>query len=129
MTKIKYKVIVKTSVRDCPKDHEMSAAILLANYFRADVIFLRPGHQKTPDLQIGSSMWEIKSPSGDGKKTMENNLRTARKQSKNIVVDLNRCKMNYYKAHARINFYLKTEAHGIKHLKLITKSKKIVDII
>ncbi|MDR2524381.1 MAG: hypothetical protein LBC95_02460 [Candidatus Nomurabacteria bacterium] len=125
---MKYQIIIKTSVRDRPRDHEMSAAILLAGHFRSDVVFLRSGSQKTPDLQVGDEKWEIKSPLGNGKKTMENNLRAARKQSKNIVIDLSRCKMNYYKAVSRINFYLKTEAHHIKHLKIITKSRKVIDI-
>ncbi len=62
----------------------MLVAILLAEHFKHDVIFLRPGTLRTPDLNIGGVLWEIKSPLGSGKKTMENNLRSARKQSVNI---------------------------------------------
>ncbi len=126
---MKYKVIVETTQKDHPKDHEMSVALLLAEHFKMDVIFLRPGHQKTPDLDIGGVRWEIKSPLGNGKKTMENNLRSARKQSSNIVIDLNRTPMNYYKAVARINAYLKTQNHSITHLKIVTKSLKVIDIL
>ncbi len=126
---MKYKVIVDTDRKDYPKDHEVLAAILLADHFRVDVTFLRPGRQRTPDLDIGGVLWEIKSPMGNGRKTMENNLRSARKQSSNIVIDLRRTSMNYHNALARINFYLATENHRIKQLRIITKSQKIIDIL
>ena len=84
---------------------------------------------RTPDLNINGELWEIKSPLGDGKKTMENNLRSARKQSVNIVIDLYRSDMNYYKAMSRIKSYLGTNNHSIKKLKVITKSKKIIDVL
>jgi len=51
---MKYKVIVKTNIIDHPKDHEMRAALILANkYFKSDVVFLRRESYKTPDLDIG----------------------------------------------------------------------------
>lgn len=107
----------------------MLVAILLADYFKTDVMFLRPGCHKTPDLDIGGVLWEVKSPMGNGKKTMENNLRSARKQSLNIVIDLRRTDMNYHNARARINFYLTTENHHIRQLKVVTKSQKVIDIL
>jgi hypothetical protein len=78
----KYEVIVKTDVNNRPKDHEMSAALILANYyFKTDVVFLRPLANHTPDLDVNGIKWEIKSPMGNGKKTIDNNFRMARKQS------------------------------------------------
>lgn len=47
-----YKVIVETSEKDRPYDFEMSAAILVAEYFETDVVFLRPTPLKSPDLKI-----------------------------------------------------------------------------
>lgn len=126
---MKHKVIVETSQNDRPRDHEMSVAIILADYFNADVTFLRPGRQKTPDLSISGVHWEIKSPLGNGKKTIENNLRSARKQSVNIIIDLSRTDMHYHKAFARIRAYLNLQNHQIKHLKLVTKTHKVIDIL
>lgn len=125
----KYEVIIKTSLEDAPKEHELSAAIILANDFKSDVIFLRPERKKTPDIDVGGTKWEIKSPKGGSKKTMENNLRLARKQSRYIVIDLRRSKLHQARATARIKFYLATEAHNIKKLKVITKHQKIIDIL
>jgi hypothetical protein len=126
---MQYKVEVFTDPKNRPRDHEMYAALILAAHFKTDVVFLRPENQKTPDLDINDVHWEIKSPTGDGKKTMENNLRSARKQSQNIVISLSRSKMHHRQAISRINFYLRTESHRIKSLKVITKSGKVIDII
>ena len=125
----KYKVVVKTSLEDLPKDHEMSAALILAYYFKSDVVFLRPERKKTPDIDVNGTKWEIKSPRGDGRKTIDNNLRAARKQSRNIVIDLRRAKLHQKKAEARIRHYLASGPHKIKQLKIITKTRKIIDIL
>ncbi|HVV25842.1 MAG TPA: hypothetical protein VHC21_02320 [Candidatus Saccharimonadales bacterium] len=126
---MKYKVIVKTDLQDQPKDHELSAALILAYHFKTDVIFLRPEAKKTPDIDVGGTKWEIKSPRGNGKKTIDNNLRTARKQSRNVVLDLRRTKLHRSKSAARINYYLSAGPHRIKRLKIITKTQKIIDIL
>jgi hypothetical protein len=125
----KYQVIVQTDLVDIPKEHELSAALILAYHFKTDVVFLRPETKKTPDIELNGTKWEIKSPRGNSKKSVENNLRTARKQSENIVLDLARSKMHYTRVIARSKFYIRTEAHNVKHLKIITKTQKIIDIL
>lgn len=128
MPKGKYKVIVKTSAEDAPEKHEMSAAIILAYHFNSDIIFLRPQHARTPDIDVNGTKWEIKSPLGNGKRTIDNNFSEARGQSKNIVIDLRRIKMHQAKANARIHHYLSTP-HHFKQVLVITKSKKVVVIL
>jgi Contact-dependent growth inhibition CdiA C-terminal domain len=125
----KYQVIVQTDLADAPKEHELSAALILADHFKADVIFLRPERKKTPDIDVNGTKWEIKSPTGNGKKTIDNNLRAAHKQSRHVVLDLRRAKLHQSKAIARINYYLSAGPHKIKHLKIITKTHKIIDIL
>lgn len=127
---MKYKVIVKTELVDRPKDHEMRAALILANdYFKADVIFLRRESYKTPDLEVNSATWEIKSPLGNGKKTIENNMRTAREQSKNLVIDFSRMKLHQLKAMSNIRSYLKNDPKQFKKVIVIAKDRKILEII
>jgi len=79
-------------------------------------------------VDISGVKWEIKSPMGNGKRTIDNNFNEARKQSKNIVIDLRRIKMHQSKANARINFYL-SMPHHFKRVLVITKSKKIIEIL
>lgn len=126
---MKYQIIIKTGPQDQPRDHELSAALILAYHFKTDVIFLRPERKKTPDIDINGTKWEIKSPKGSGKKTIDNNLRAARKQSHNVVLDLQRAKLHQNKAIARVNYYLSAGPHKIKRLKVITKTQKIIDIL
>ena len=128
MPKRKYEVIVKTSAEDAPEKHEMSAAIILAYHFKSDVIFLHRQHARTPDIDVNGTKWEIKSPLGNGKRTIDNNFSEARGQSKNIVIDLRRIKMHQAKANARIRHYLSTP-HRFKQVLVITKSKNVVVIL
>jgi hypothetical protein len=129
MKKQRYEVIVKTELADTPKEHELSAAIILAYHFKTNVTFLRPEARKTPDIDVSGTMWEIKSPMGNGKKTIDNNLRAGRKQSHFIVLDLRRAKLHQSKALAHIRHYLTSGPHTIRGLKVITKTGEIIDIL
>lgn len=126
--KPKYRVIVKTLPQDAPKDFEMSAASIVANYFKTDIIFLRPGHMKTPDLLVKNEIWELKSPKGNSKNTMRNNIKSARKQSTSIVIDLRRCKMNKEKAISRIRDAYKKRKRKEGRYYIINKNGTILDI-
>ena len=65
-----------------------------AKYFAAlgkDINFIQPSsipNQHRPDIRMDGVEWEIKSPQGDSKRTIENNMRKAIKQSHNIIFDL-----------------------------------------
>ena len=125
---MKYQVIIQTDFRNRPKEHELSAAVLIADYFEADVFFLRPSCQKTPDLCIRDVKWELKSPLGDGKNTIKNNLHTARKQSINVIIDLRRMKMHQTKAISNIKHYFKDHRSKIRHLIIITKTEEVLEL-
>lgn len=123
-----YQVLVKTLPQDAPLEFETSAALLVASYFKTDVVFLRPTSLKTPDLKVRDEIWELKSPRGNSKNTIHNVFITSRKQSNNIVIDLRRCKMNEQKAFSRIrDAYNKRRQRQCK-LKIITKRGRVVDI-
>lgn len=123
-----YRVIVRTSPKDAPYDFEISAALIMANYFKIDVVFLRPISLRSPDLKVKNEIWELKSPRGDSKNTIHNVFITSRKQSYNVVIDLRRCKMDERKAFSRIrDAYNKRRRRKCK-LKIITKRGEVVDI-
>ena len=125
---MKYKIIIKTDIIDRPKDHEIKVALIVANkYFKSDVTFLRQATYSTPDIEVCGKKWEIKSPCGNGKKTIENNLRSARKQSKYIIIDFSRMKLHQTKALSNIRFYLKNDSSRFRQVIVITKDKKIFD--
>lgn len=124
-----YQVIVQTSYKDRPYDFELSAAIIVAEYFKTDIIFMRPTHLKSPDLKIRNEIWELKSPTGNSKNTIHNNIKTARKQSTNIIIDLRNCKLNERKALSRIRDAFKKRKRKTGKYLIINKRGKIIDIL
>ena len=128
MKRPKYNVVVKTLPQDSPYDFEMSAALLVAEYFKTDVVFLRPHSLSSPDLRIKGAIWELKSPTGGSKNTIYNNIKTARKQSTNIVIDLRRCKLHERKAFANIRYAYKKRKRKAGTYLIIKKNGKALDV-
>lgn len=125
-----YAVHYEETGTSSPRPHEKKIAKAIANYFQSDVIFMRRTLSKTPDLYILKTniRWELKSPEGGGKRTIQNNLREASWQSENILLDLSRAKLTDEKGISRTKEFLKKERPKIKRLKIITKKLKIMDI-
>lgn len=111
-----------------PEEYEITATKILAEYFEADIKMVkRRENAKTADLKIKNTFWELKSPTGDGKHTMQNNLRKADNQSQKIVIDLRRCKMNERRAISRLKYEL-ARAHRVEKLLVISKAGKVLEI-
>lgn len=125
-----YRVITKFNGKDVPRPHEKIIAKHLTNYFESDIEFIRRRESKTPDLLIikNNIRWELKSPIGGGKHTIQNNLRNIDYQSENVILDLTRSKLTDRQGVSRTKEFLKNESNRIKRLKIILKSKQIIDI-
>ena len=121
------KIIFEGQSRKQLRFHEVNAILLLLDYFDADITCISPGLGKTPGLRIKNIEWELKSPQGDGVKTIENILKKAAKQSDSIILDFSRIKMNGGQALSRTKFYLRNNKHNIKRVIVITKNHKVVD--
>lgn len=123
----KYIVILPTNLRPSPDKYELTAAQLLADYFKTDVEFIPRSNHKTPDFLIAGIRWELKSPTGTGKRNIERQLQTGIKQSKNIIFDARRSKMHIIKIKNSLNyqFYL---AKSIKRIILIDKARKVTEL-
>lgn len=126
--KNKYRVIVNTLPQDAPYDFEISAALIIAEHFKTDIVFLRPGHLKSPDLLIKNELWELKSPKGNSKNTIHNTIKGARKQSLNIIIDLRRCKLNRNKALSNIRDSYKKRRRKNGKYYVIDKNGKLLDV-
>lgn len=126
-----YQIIQDLSEPDPPKEHEKHAAKILAEHFKSDIVFIRKGPSSSPDIKVvkTNQTWELKSPLGNGKRTIANNLRNASSQSDFIVLDLSRCKMNNQNALAKIRGFLASGDAHIRKLLVIEKSGKVVDFL
>lgn len=121
-----YQIHTPSNVNSDPYSHEMFAARAVANYFHNDVTLIkRSDVAKSADLLVKNVIWEIKSPIGDSKRTMQNNLRTADDQSPNVIINLVRCKMRPDSAINRIRYEL-GKANKIKQLLVVHKNGKVI---
>lgn len=124
-----YSVIIPRNVFPKPSAREISAAYILADYFKTDVKFVPRSNHKTPDFLINRLHWELKSPTGNGKYNIQHLLHSAIQQSKNIIVDARFSKMHITRIKNELKFHSTVTTKGIKQLLLITKDRKIIEII
>ena len=123
---MKYKIIVSTNISPHPGSYELTAAIILASYFKSDAHFIERTTSKTADVMIKNIAWEIKSPMGKGKRNIQHQFSRAMKQSCNIVFDARRSKIHMIKITRELEKQFKM-TKSIKRLVLITKTSKVVE--
>ena len=109
-----------------PERFEISAAAILAEHFKCDIEFIRRSNTKTADVIINNIAWEIKSPTGSGKRNIQHQFHRALKQSSNIVFDARRSKIHITKIIRELRRQYDM-AKAVKRLVLITKTKKVID--
>ncbi len=83
-----------------PEPHEYETVEVFTSLGH-DVEFLRPHDSKglhTPDIAMDGILWEIKSPTGKSKYTIQNQFKRAAKQSKSVIIDTRRLKMSQREA-------------------------------
>ena len=114
-----------------PQQHEIDVAYILASHYRTTVEFLIPVDdfkRKSADIKMLGIQWEIKSPVGGSKSTVQNQFRRASKQSKNIVLDIRRIKLKHEIAQKRVRFELQKHPH-INKVILVENIKNFVNVI
>lgn len=107
--------------------HEFVVATILS-WTGDDVEFLPVRHSRTADIIYQGLEWEIKSPIGQSSRTIENNLRNAIKQSRNVIIDLRRTKRSDKQAIKEIENQIKLN-RGANHIKVITKNKEVITLL
>lgn len=97
MSRQKADVIIPDGMKPIPADHELAVALILARHHNCLVEFLQPvaGYRtKTPDIVMNGIMWEIKSPTGNSKKSTVEYQFKGLKQSRNLVLDGRRTRLD-----------------------------------
>ena len=98
----------------------------VAKYFAElgkDIMFISPSAipgQHRPDILMDGVEWEIKCPEGSSKRTIENAIRTAVRQSKSIIIDLLRIQLSDSSSVSN----LEKEFNGRKYIKRIYVIRK-----
>ena len=120
-------IYIPADLSPWPESHEITASKLLVKYFEMDVHFVSRTTHKTADFKIGNAYWELKSPTGNGKRTIQHALQSALKQSPNIIIDARRSKMHVSRFKREL-VYQKTLTKKIKRLLFIDKYGKILEL-
>jgi hypothetical protein len=113
-----------------PEPHEIQTALFLRKQGR-DVRFLAPknrDHIKTPDISMDGLEWEIKAPISGGARVVEHALRSATKQSPNVIIDLRRCKLTDERALRQIKHESMKRKTTLSKLLVITKAQRTIDL-
>ena len=124
------RVIIPLGSPNRPEPHELDVAYVLAQHFKTVVEFIVPLEdykRKSADILMNGVEWEIKSPRGNGKSTISNQLKNASKQSGSIVLDSRLTKMKYDEIEKRVRFSIQGKS-AIKRVILINKLGKVVEI-
>lgn len=127
VSKSSYSIIVPKELYPKPSNREMTAAYILIDFFNADIKFVIRSDNKTPDFLIKNKYWELKSPTGNGKYNLQHALRSAAKQSENIIIDARFSKIHINKIKNELSYQFK-HSKNIKRLLLIDKQKDVVEI-
>ena len=123
-------VIIPVGHPNPPEPHEVDAAMVLARHFQTTVEFLVPVDdykRKSADIVMLGIQWEIKCPKGNSKSTIGAQFRRASRQSKNIVLDTRRTKLEYERIERQVVIEAK-QRPSINRVVLIDKSENVIEI-
>ena len=124
------KVIIPVDLKKPPEKHEIDAANILARHYKCDVEFIvtiDDYKRKNADVLMHGVIWEIKTPKGSSKHTIQKQFRRASKQAKNIVLDTRATKLKYDRIEKQVRFEI-SRRPAIKKVILIDKFEKVVEI-
>ncbi|MDR1361041.1 MAG: hypothetical protein LBJ18_01890 [Rickettsiales bacterium] len=113
-----------------PEKYEMETANFFAGLGK-DVEFVEPSSikgLKSPDIQMDGVIWEIKSPCGKSKQTIEKLYKKASAQSENIIFDLRHTRIDEYIVILKIKREFSMRKNKVRRLIIITKSLNVLDL-
>ena len=113
-----------------PEPHEVEVAWILARHFNTVVEFLRPieGYKvKTADLVMNGLIWEVKSPTGQGRTTVSNQFKRASKQSNHMVFDSRRMQLSEDDILNQVRREIRTRK-AIKVVLFINKGGEVMEV-
>ena len=108
--------------------HENDTVVFFTNLGR-DIELIQPSNTpkaKTPDFMMDGKAWEMKSPQGKSRVTVEHAFKRAAKQSENIIIDLRRTKIPTDQTKTALE-KLFGSSRRVRNLKIITREQQLLD--
>ena len=110
-----------------PEKHELDTAKYFSN-LGYDIVFLSPSNipgAHTPDIRMDGIEWEMKAPTGKGKRTIEKIFSQAVSQSSNIIFDLRRINIPEKQCISQLEHRFKAKTNA-KRLLVIKKDGELL---
>ena len=101
--------------------HEVNVAKRLSK-FGHNIVFLKPSKiqgSKTADCLWCSLVWEIKTITTSRSETVLRALKTATRQSNNIILDISKSERSIYQVAADVQNYLNRRSRGSKDKRIL----------
>jgi len=127
MTAYKKGVVITNKVKLQPHEREIVKLFVDLGYTVELIPTDRSHGRKTADAIIEGLEWEFKTPRGKSTKTIERILKKAYKQSENIIIDSRHLQLPEQNILRKIQYESKNRSR-IKRIKVILKSRKIIDL-
>ncbi len=109
-----------------PAPHERETLMILAGR-GYDIELLKPSltkYAKTGDFVMLGAVWEMKSPTGKSRYTMEHVFQKAAHQARNVVIDLRRSKIPDSQAISDLKRVFAT-SRSVRNLWIVDKEQNI----
>lgn len=129
MTKPKGEIIIQSGINVWPHELKTAKALASAGYIVEFVKKSENDYEKTPDVLINDTLWEMKAPKSSKLHMVEQNLRRALKQSGNVVFDSRRMKGLPDAAIERELRKWGGQLSSLQHLLFVNRHADVVDII
>ena len=131
MNKRNANVIIPAMLNNSPQKDEIEIAWIVAKKYNQTVKFLNPVNdykRKTADIVMNGQLWEMKTPTGNSKNTIERQVKRATKQSHNIIIDGRRSSItdDLFQLELKKQCTLR---HSIRKLIYIRKNSEPVEIL
>jgi len=111
-------------------DHEQQTARALVNagYTVRFIPESKRDGDNSPDILMNGELWEMKSPNTDKLNQIKNNLKRARRQSQNVIIDSQRVKYIPDQIIQKFLVARYKEQKTIKGLLFVNRKRKVIDI-
>ena len=123
-------VIIPVGHPSPPEPHEVDTAMVLARHYQTTVEFIMPVNdfkRRSADIKMLDVEWEMKSPKGASKTTINTQFSRASTQAKNVVIDTRRTKLPYSEIEKSVLVETKKRSN-IRKVIIIDKNEKVVEI-
>lgn len=117
-----------SKLKNPPEKHELATARYFAE-LGYEVEFIPPNNtpkMHTPDIVMNGVAWEIKSPIGKSKRTIEQSFRKAVLQSRYIIFDLRRANLHETQCINELKHRFNTKTY-VKRLLIIKKDGELLE--